>query len=130
MENIDKAKIKSSKKRPNENTLNNIVPNKHLILERWGSGSSTVTQKELDKAILRFIIENIQPLSTVDSPAFINLLRIGLLSRIRVMCRKTLKEKLSEMYPKMKTALETKLTEIEIVATTADLWSKVLAQKS
>jgi len=114
--------------------LNNNVPNKQHILERWGSESS-VTQKVLDKAILRFIIENIQPLSTVDSPAFIDLIRIGLPSHIRiiyrkiVICRKicrkkTLKEKLCQMYVTMKTALEKKLTRIELVATTADLWSK------
>jgi len=103
--------------------LNNNVPNKQHILERWGSGSS-VTQKVLDKAILRFIIENIQPLSIVDSSAFIDLIRIGLPSHIRIICRKTLKEKLCQMYVTMKTALEKKLTEIELVATTADLWSK------
>ncbi|XP_039304999.1 uncharacterized protein LOC113005993 isoform X2 [Solenopsis invicta] len=77
---------------------------------------------------LTFIIEDIQPLSTIDSPAFINFLRIGVSSHIRIMCRKTLKEKLCQTYLEMKSTLEKKLTEIEIVATTADLWSK--AKKS
>lgn len=123
MKNIDKAKVKLSNKRPNEDAPNNI-PNKYQILERWSSGGSTATQKALDKAILRFIIEDVQPLSIVDSSAFVNMLRIGLPSHIRIMCRKTLREKVCETYHKIKTALEKKLTEMEIVATTADLWSK------
>ncbi|XP_018369951.1 PREDICTED: uncharacterized protein LOC108765643 [Trachymyrmex cornetzi] len=123
LDTIDKNKIKLSKKRPNEDSVNNI-PNKHHTLERWGAGNSIATQKGLDKAILQFIIENIQPLSIVDSLSFINLIRIGLPSHINIMYRKTLKERLCQMYHRMKNALEKKLTEIEIVATTADLWSK------
>lgn len=123
MENIDKAKLKLANKRPSEGLLNNI-PNKCQILERWSSGSTAVTQKALDKAILRFVIEDFQPLSIVDSPAFINLLRIGLPSHIRIMCRKTLRDKVCETYHQMKATLEKKLAELELVATTADLWSK------
>lgn len=123
MENVDKAKVKMYNKRPNEDSLNN-VPNKCQIFERLGSGSPVVTQKALDKAILRFIIDDIQPLSTVDNSSFINLVRIGLPSCIRIMCRKTLREKVCQTYLNMKAALEKKLTEIELVATTADLWSK------
>ncbi|XP_018309187.1 uncharacterized protein, partial [Mycetomoellerius zeteki] len=122
LDTIDKEKIKLSKKRPNEDSVNNF-PNKYT-LERWGAGSSMATQKGLDKAILQFIVENIQPLSIVDSPSFINLIRIGLPSHVNIMCRKTLKERLCQMYHRMKNALEKKLAEIEIVATTADLWSK------
>jgi len=123
LENIDKAKLKLSNKRPSEDPQNNIT-NKCQILKRWDSGSTAVTQKVLDKAILRFIIEDIQPLSIVDNPAFINLLRIGLPLHIRIMCRKTLRDKVCETYHKMKATLEKKLTEIELIATTADLWSK------
>lgn len=127
MGNIEKAKHKLSNKRPNEDPLNNTAsphPEKCQILDRWGSGRSTITQDALNKAILRFIIEDIQPLCIVDSPAFVNLIRIGLPPNIRIMCRKTLREKIHETYLKMKTALEKKLSEIELVATTADLWSK------
>lgn len=94
-------------------------------MERWGSGSSiAVTQKMLDSAILRFIIEDIQPLSVVDSPAFINLIRIGIPLSVKIMCRKTLKTKLDQKYLEMKVALENKLAQIETVSCTADLWSK------
>jgi len=93
-------------------------------LERWGSGSIAVTQKTLDDAILRFVIDDIQPLSVVDSPAFINLVRIRMPSSIRIMCRKTLRAKLDQMYIDMKIALEKKLAQTEVVSSTADLWSK------
>lgn len=67
--------------------------------------------------------EEIQPLSIVERPAFIDLVKLGIPSTIRVICRKTLKEKLSKTYIKIKSALQNKLDEIEIVSTT-DLWSK------
>lgn len=113
-------------KRQNENIDNpdDPVPKKQQKLEQWKNGKSIATQKTLDTAILRFVIEEIQPLSIVDKPSFINLVKIGIPSAIRVMCRKTLKEKLSQAYTIMKSALENKLAEIEIVSTTVDLWSK------
>lgn len=40
------------------------------------------------------------------------------------MCRKTLKEEMDQTYLKIKTAVENKLTDVEVVSTTADLWSK------
>lgn len=93
-------------------------------MERWSSGSIAVNKKMLNAAILRFIIEDIQPLSIVDSPAFINLVRIRMPSSVRIICKKTVRAKLNQTYLEMKTALENKLSQIEIVSITADLWSK------
>lgn len=121
LKNIDKAKLELSNKRSSEDPLNNS--NKCLKLEKCFQ-RLTVTQEAFDKAIMRFIIENMQPLSIVESPAFINLLRLGLPSQIRIMCRKTLRQRLCEIYFKMKATLVKKLTETQLVATTADLWSK------
>lgn len=123
MKDIEKEKIKLGK-RQSEAALDNFIMKKQ-IMQRENSGSCRVTQKMLDTAILRFIIENIQPLSIVDNPAFINLIRIGIPSSVWIMCRKTLKQKLDKAYFDMKSALEKKLNEIEIVSTTADLWSKM-----
>jgi len=89
-------------------------------LERWSSGSIAVNKKMLNAAILRFIIEDIQPLSIVDSPAFINLVRIRMPSSVRIICKKTVRAKLNQTYLEMKTALENKLSQIEIVSITAD----------
>lgn len=93
-------------------------------MERWGSGNIAVTQKMLDTAVLRFIIEDIQPLSIVDSPAFINLIRIRMPSSVKIMCRKTVRAKLDQVYLEMKRALKEKLAQIEVISSTADLWSK------
>jgi len=38
-----------------------------------------ITKKTTDVVLIRFVcIENVQPLSVVDNPAFINLVKIGL----------------------------------------------------
>lgn len=127
MKDIEKAKAElaaTNNKRCNENILENPIKKKQQVLERWGSGSIGINQKILDAAILRFVIENIQPLSIVDSPSFINLVRMGTPSSVQIMCRKTLRTKLSQTYLEMRTALENKLDQLEIVSTTADLWSK------
>lgn len=50
---------------------------------------------------------------------------MGIPSSVRIMCRKILKQKLDQAYIDMKSALEKKLSEIEIVSCTADLWSKM-----
>ncbi|EFN68716.1 Putative AC9 transposase, partial [Camponotus floridanus] len=91
---------------------------------KWSSGTAGITQNKLDTAILRFIVENVQPLAVVESPAFIDLIKIGLPSSIRIMCKKTLRDKLNKLYLDMKIALEKQFTEIDTVSTTADLWSK------
>lgn len=98
--------------------------NKQRILDIRGSKNFTITQKVLDTAILRFVVENILPFSIVDSPTFINLITLGVPSSIRIICRKTLKEKVDQTYLKMKTAIENKLSEVEVVSITVDLWSK------
>ncbi|XP_011704957.1 PREDICTED: uncharacterized protein LOC105460219, partial [Wasmannia auropunctata] len=51
-------------------------------------------------------------------------MKIGVPSSIRIICRKTLKEKIQQEYKKMKSAIENKLAEIEVISATADLWSK------
>jgi len=104
-------------KQQNENT-SNCITKKQKILENWSSRNSIVTQKKLDTAILRFIVENILPSSIVDSSTFVVLVRIGISSNVNIMCRKTLKEKVDQAYFKMKTAVENKLAEVEVVSTT------------
>lgn len=123
MKHLEEAKSRLANKRLNENISNDNLK-KQRILEKWGSGTTGITQKKIDAAILRFIIENVQPFSIVESPAFIDLIKIGLPPSIRIICQKTLREKLNQSYCEMKTTLENQLAEVEIVSTTADLWSK------
>lgn len=118
MKSIKRAKIKQQSKV----AFDNFIIKKQKI-EREGSGSCRVTQKMLDTTILRFIVEDIQSLSIIDNPAFINLIRIGIFSFVWKICRKTLKQKPIDF--DMKSALEKKFNEIKIVSTTADLWRKM-----
>lgn len=121
---MEKAKSKlTHNKRQYKEDINNVTK-KQCVLQKWGSGTAGITQNKLDTAILRFIVENVQPLAVVESPAFIDLIKIGLPSSIRIMCKKTLRDKLSKLYLDMKIALEKQFTEIDTVSTTADLWSK------
>lgn len=115
---------KKSKRKNKDISNNNNIIKRQCVLEKWGSGTIGITQKKLDVAILWFVIENVQPLIVVESPAFIDLVKMGLPSSIRIMCKKTLREKLCQSYFDMKTALENQLTEIGTISTTADLWSK------
>lgn len=48
------------------------------ILDICVSKNVTVTQKMLDTAILRFIVKNVLPFSIVDSPTFLNLIKLGI----------------------------------------------------
>ncbi|XP_039311866.1 uncharacterized protein LOC113005211 isoform X3 [Solenopsis invicta] len=127
LKKIDEAKSKlanNKRQKENEDISNNSVTKRQCVLQKWDSGISGITKKKLDGAILRFVIENIQPLAVVESPAFIDLVKIGLPSSFRIMCRKTLREKLSQLYLDIKTALKNELTKVETISTTADLWSK------
>ncbi|XP_071582354.1 uncharacterized protein [Temnothorax nylanderi] len=128
LEKIDEAKsnklANNKRQKENEDISNNSVTKRQCVLQKWGSGITGITQKKLDGAILRFVIENIQPLAVVESPAFIDLVKMGLPSSFRIMCRKTLRAKLCQLYFDMKTALENELAKIEYISTTADLWSK------
>ncbi|KAL6419290.1 hypothetical protein ACFW04_013930 [Cataglyphis niger] len=124
---INKKRKRVLLKRLNEDMFDN--KQKQQKLERWDSKKLAVTQKTLNKAILLFIIfyllsEDLQPLSIVDSPTFIDLVKNGLPSSIRIISRKIIKEKLQETFCAMTTALKNKLVDVEVVSTTADLWSK------
>jgi len=72
-----------------------------LTLDRYGSGKELLTQKHFDNLLLKFFIDETQPLSLVDKPAFINLIRLGLPREISVMCKQTLHKKISDLYSKM-----------------------------
>lgn len=104
----------------------NTSKNKNIQgpLERFGSGREIVSQKVLDSMILKFIIEETQPLRLVDRPSFINLVRLGLPKQLSIMCSKTLKYKIAFMFNEMKNNLINTLSTISWVSTTADCWTQ------
>lgn len=73
-----------------------------LICDRYGAGNEQLTQKYFNRLFLKFFINENQPLNLVDKPAFINLIRLDLLKEISVLCRQTLKSKISNFYSTIK----------------------------
>lgn len=83
-----------------------------------------VSQSTLDKAIIKYVMMDNIPFSTVESPYFRKVALLGLKSSLHVMTQKTLVKKLETKYNEMKEAMKTTLDEIDYVATTADAWTK------
>ncbi len=68
----------------------------------------TVSQGQINKAIARYVVANMQPVSTVESPAFRQLVSmITFLSGTRQMGRKTFSNYLDKEYSKMESELKT-----------------------
>ncbi|KAF0704577.1 Uncharacterized protein FWK35_00037648, partial [Aphis craccivora] len=85
---------------------------------------SKANQKNLDELIIKFVISETQPLTIVDKPSFVSLVQLGLPKDLKVMCRKTLKLRINNMYLTMIDNIISTLGNVMYVATTADCWSK------
>ena len=84
--------------------------------------SNAVSQKKVDRLILNFITEGLQPFSIVSLPAFKELVT-GLCSGRTVMSRETVKNHLKICATEMKQHLRKSLNAAITVATTTDCWS-------
>ncbi|XP_073668227.1 uncharacterized protein [Paramisgurnus dabryanus] len=85
----------------------------------------TVSQGQINKAIARYVVENMQPVSTVESPAFRQLVSMITCSggTQQQMGRKTFSNYLDKEYSKMENELKTTFEGLDYIATTADIWS-------
>lgn len=99
-------------------------PLHQLTLERCGSGKEGVTQHKLNDLLLKFIVSNTQPLSVVDKPSFVNLVRLGLPKDLKVMSSKSLKIQIEKLYLSMVDNITNTLSSVLYVSTTADCWTK------
>uniref|UniRef100_A0AAY5KS23 HAT C-terminal dimerisation domain-containing protein n=1 Tax=Esox lucius TaxID=8010 RepID=A0AAY5KS23_ESOLU len=83
-----------------------------------------VSQGQINKAIARYVVENMQPVSTVESPAFRQLVSMITCSGdTQQMGRKTFSNYLDKEYSKMESELKTTFEGLDYIATTADIWS-------
>lgn len=81
-------------------------------------------KKEKEKVlslIMDYIIDEMRPLSTIEKPAFVNLIK-GL-SNVTPPCRETLKNKLMAKKCTLIQKMKDEFKKIEFFCTTADLWS-------
>ncbi|XP_061486580.1 uncharacterized protein LOC133386827 [Rhineura floridana] len=100
-----------------------MLKQQQTTLERWGSGREPVTQSNLDRRIIDFIVEETLPLQTVDKPSFINLVRIGLPKDLTIICAKTLRDRIEKRACHMRETLANRMGAVAYIATTADCWT-------
>lgn len=122
---IEVCNSKLQLKRSSSTSEGNTSEKKQITLDSWGSRKDfIITQQILDKHILQFVIEEMQPISIVDKPSFKNLVSLGLPKNVSVMCAKTLKSRIEKAGQSMKEELIKKLSAIQFIATTADCWTR------
>ncbi len=89
------------------------------------SGQQQMTKAELKTLIARYVVENMLPLSTVESESF-----RAILVKIPVRgggtgvapCRNTFAKFIDSEYEKMNIELKKSFEELEYISTTADIW--------
>lgn len=86
------------------------------------ASSVTITQAQVDKLIVNYIIQGMRPLSTVEEKSFVDMI-VGLQPTKTVMTRKTLSVRLDVAYQTMVEQMTASLAAVEYVCTTADIWS-------
>ena len=80
-----------------------------------------ISSTKLRKALFEYIIEDMQPLSTVDSPAFWKL--IGSICPYQLPDRKSFTQHLEKLYDLMVKKVKETLEAVDGVSTTVDVWT-------
>uniref|UniRef100_A0A8C6U382 HAT C-terminal dimerisation domain-containing protein n=1 Tax=Neogobius melanostomus TaxID=47308 RepID=A0A8C6U382_9GOBI len=83
----------------------------------------TTTKAELNRLVASFVVEDMLPISTVESPSFRNVLARIPVSGRPPSDRKTFASYLDQCYEKMETQVKQTFETLEIVSTTADIWT-------
>ena len=99
---------------------------KEVKVEAAGQFEHEVMQDEsqavVDSLIFNFIMEDLQPLSLLEQPAFRKLIE-GISGGMTVMTRETLVERLTRDQTQMREELKAKLDDALYVCTTVDIWT-------
>jgi len=86
------------------------------------SNANLTTQSHVDRLILNFVVQGLQPLHIVELPEFIELIN-GLQPNRSVINRKGLRQKITELAAEKKRKLISILKEQAYISTTTDCWS-------
>jgi hypothetical protein len=106
---------------PNSNTNSKKLCQTSIISGGCGA-QLRVPQHKVDSLILNYVVEEMRPLSTVEKPAFRNMIT-GINPSVTVMCRKTLASRIDDEFQQMQQQLKSDLASFEFVCTTADIWT-------
>ena len=82
----------------------------------------SISQSAVDRAIVKYVVNNLQPLSTVENEAFRELLT-DLLPTAKVITRVTLRSRIEDLAKSMKNVLTEEMSKVDHIATTTDCWS-------
>ncbi|XP_065318865.1 uncharacterized protein LOC135926859 [Gordionus sp. m RMFG-2023] len=110
-----------NKKDMSQNIKSSSSENKQSILN-FSQKTYEPTKTEGDNAIIDYVIETLVPLSTVDNPSFVKMIKTFSPSA-KVMCRQTLIAKIGLRYDKMMDDIIEMLSGVSYVCTTADCCS-------
>lgn len=98
-------------------------PKQAKIFQHLGLGAQKVTQKEINKLVAGYIVEDMLPLSTIESPRFRKILDKIPSTRTPTSDRKTFSKYLDQCYSDMESNLKKTFESLDYVTTTADIWS-------
>uniref|UniRef100_A0A3B3SK52 BED-type domain-containing protein n=1 Tax=Paramormyrops kingsleyae TaxID=1676925 RepID=A0A3B3SK52_9TELE len=91
---------------------------------RLDFSSQLVSGENLKKLVAAYIVEEMLPISTVDSPSFRGLIdKIPTRNNARLPQRKTFSNYLDKEYATMEANLRAALQAVNFVSTTADIWT-------
>ncbi|KAL3987880.1 SEL1 protein [Sarotherodon galilaeus] len=87
--------------------------------------AQSITQPQLHRLIARYVVEDMKPISTVESHAFRQLIsHIPVRGRAgKAPSRKTFSSFLDQEYANMESELKNTLDMVEYISTTADIWT-------
>uniref|UniRef100_A0A3P9CBE3 BED-type domain-containing protein n=1 Tax=Maylandia zebra TaxID=106582 RepID=A0A3P9CBE3_9CICH len=101
------------------------IPAKQRKLDFGQPAAQSITQPQLHRLIARYVVEDMKPISTVESHAFRQLIsHIPVRGRAgKALSRKTFSSFLDQEYANMESELKNTLDMVEYISTTADIWT-------
>ncbi|XP_041823036.1 uncharacterized protein LOC121628166 [Melanotaenia boesemani] len=84
--------------------------------------SRSISQSAVDRAIVQYVVNGLQPLSTVENEAFRELLT-DLLPTAKIITRVTLRSRIEDLAKAMRKVLTEEMSKVDHIATTTDCWS-------